>query len=189
MNKMKKLSLALIMLVALVPQANSALRHVGLTPPKITNSPHVRMVKFHNNMEEIIPLVVDDYIDDAYRAEFEDAVKNSLVYVNGLLIKHSEHRFIPISNNTYELQIIMPAVGFKSFFKDSSLLKLVAGFVEIKVKFVSTVDKDEKNVDILFPLIDKGEEWKENKNWRYNYGYNPFFKVQITISDAWKIKR
>ncbi len=179
MNTIKKIAAVLLFGLSLVSQVAMSAEPQENGSPTVEIAARNRAVTFINNLADIA-LVIDG--DEAHVAAVEQAVRNASVYVNGHLIDHGESLYLPIVNDSYEIQIIISAAGLRPFFKTLGFFRAVASFVEIKAKFSPCVAEDENEVELLYPLIAKAEQWNANFP-SVTIGYSPFLKIQLTVED------
>ena len=177
MNKMKLIFFAGLLLTAhgTFSQENSIVEN-GKT---IQVAPDNRVITFVNNIEDLVNLLE---VDQAHLDAITQALQNAKVYVNGHLIARGESVQLPVIKDMYDIQVSMPAAGLAPIINTKGLVRLLASFVEINIAFKGTIPADENEVEILYPIIAKAEEWNENFP-LITIGYAPLLKVRLKIED------
>lgn len=117
----------------------------------------IRVVTFKNNLEEDMVMLLELNEEDSQAVAA--ALKNAKVCVNGHAIAAGKSIALPIKNNSYVVQVILPEAGLAPITK---MKKILSWFKEFAVTFTATVPEDTNEVEILYPIIAKEEEWNKN---------------------------
>lgn len=160
-------------------QPSNALPIIACAQQALNPNANLSKVSFTNNVPDLATLV---HMEHEHLEELEEMLKKATVRVNNTLITPSSTKDVTVINNEYTVTITLDAHNTDPFLKLVGIYKFIAYFFEIQISFTARLEPEQNEIEILYPLVNKLEEWQK-KTPTITLSYRPPMTTQVVVKD------